>query len=728
MLQGEAKLVSTHKELRGALPIGSHLFGYELVAVLGQGTFGITYHARNSKLARDVAIKEYLPTALALREGCTTVVPRSTELAGDFTWGRERFLEEAKTLAKLDGAPAVVKVIDFLEANGTAYMVMALVRGNTLEWRIRKNGTLVPSEIERLLEPLLDGLQCVHEAGFLHRDIKPANIILDGNGKPTLIDFGPARAAMAGHTATMTAVFTPGYAAAEQFASGKQGAWTDIYGLSATLHHAITGETLPNAIDRTLDDAYRPLIKRAPPGHPVGLLAGVDAGLAVRAIDRPQSIASWRPILAQTTCPKVEDGTVAVVQPSVPSLPTAAPGAPATAKQRPFPLWVGAAAAVVAVALLAGGGLFVAKESSKGLQQPTVDRTVEDAKLAADVQRLRDEQDLAQKRAEAAAHLKADQEASRRRQFENEERRKTEIDLAARQREEAQQKAAAEAEVKRKADEGAQADRRPAETAARQRAEVQARQKDEDDLKAKAEAAAKAEADPARQKKSAEATESALNLTLSDRQRLQVALSSRGFVTRGNDGVLGPRSREAIVAWQKAKNLPATGFIDAAQQQALLRGAEAIRSFDQEQKKADEERKRLEEAQKAGDEKTKQTDPAPQMKPAPSAPQAAAVPNRTTPSRPEAGGSSRWVDNWGAEYLVTLGGDGYYFTASGRACRGSYTSQGTGVIRGVRVEASYRSTFSVGSCIGTISVDGTRIVYDCMDSVCGSFRTIIDRR
>ena len=282
MLQGEAKLVSTHKELRGALPIGSHLFGYELVAVLGQGTFGITYHARDSKLARDVAIKEYLPTALALREGCTTVVPRSTELAGDFTWGRERFLEEAKTLAKLDGAPAVVKVIDFLEANGTAYMVMALVRGNTLEWRIRKNGTLVPSEIERLLEPLLDGLQCVHEAGFLHRDIKPANIILDGNGKPTLIDFGPARAAMAGHTATMTAVFTPGYAAAEQFASGKQGAWTDIYGLSATLHHAITGETLPNAIDRTLDDAYRPLIKRAPPGHPVGLLAGVDAGLAVR--------------------------------------------------------------------------------------------------------------------------------------------------------------------------------------------------------------------------------------------------------------------------------------------------------------------------------------------------------------------------------------------------------------------------------------------------------------
>ena len=568
-------------------------------------------------------------------------MPRSTELAGDFAWGRERFLEEAKTLAKLDGAPAVVRVIEFLEANGTAYMVMALVPGETLEWRIKKNGRLAPSEIECLLSTLLDGLQCVHAAGFLHRDIKPANIILDGEGKPTLIDFGAARAAMAGHTATMTAVFTPGYAAAEQFASGKQGPWTDIYGLSATLYHAITGETLPNAVDRTLDDTYRPLIRRAPSGYRSGLLAGVDAGLAVRAIDRPQDIARWRPILDRTTDLKVEDGTIAAGQPSVPSSPTAAPAAPAPLKQRPFPLWRGAAGAVAAVALLAGG-FFVVKESLRGSQQATVDKAVEDAKRAADGQRLRDEQDLAKLRAEAA--LRADQEASQR-----------EAGLAAKQREEeARQRAAAEAEVKRKADEAlvkAQADRQRAEEAVtRQRAEVEARQKAEDDLKAKAEAAARAEADPAMQKKSAEAAESALNLTLSDRQRLQVALSSLGFGTRGNDGVLGFRSREAILAWQRAKNLPATGFIDATQQQTLLReGAEAIRSFEYEQKKADEERKRSEEARaKAGDEKAKQTE---------SAPQPGAGPNKTAALRPDLAVSSRWVDNWGAVYSVTMAGD-----------------------------------------------------------------------
>jgi serine/threonine protein kinase/peptidoglycan hydrolase-like protein with peptidoglycan-binding domain len=725
VLQSEAiSGMAVHKELRGALPIGSRLFGYELAAVLGQGTFGITYRARDSKLARDVAIKEYLPTALALREGGTTVVPRSTELAGDFAWGRERFLEEARTLAKLGHAPSIVRVHDFLEANGTAYMVMELVTGETLEQRIKRNGRLSSSAIRCLLYPLLDGLEQVHEAGFLHRDIKPANIILDGKGQPTLIDFGAARAAVAGHTATMTAVFTPGYAAAEQFASGKQGPWTDIYGLSATLYHAITGETLPNAIDRTLDDAYCALIKRAPSGYPSGLLTGVDAGLAVRAIDRPQDIASWRPMLFQTTDLKVEDGTIAICHPSVPSSPIAAPAVPASSKQQQFPLWVGAAGAVAAVALLAGGGFFVAKESQRGSQQATVDKPADDARLASEAQRLRDEQELAKLRDEAA-RLKAGQEASQRRQIEEEERRKAEADLAIKQREaEVRRKATAEAEVKRKADEAAQADRKRAEeAAARQQAEAEARQRAEDDSKAKTEAAARAEADAAMQKKSAEAAESALNLTSSDRQRLQVALSSLGFGTRGNDGVLGPRSREAIAAWQRSKNLPATGFIDANQQQTLLNeGAEAIRRFDQEQKRADEERKRSEEARKAGD------DPAPQMKPAPSSPQAAAVPNRTTALRPEAGGSSRWVDNWGAEYLVTLAGDGYYFTASGRACRGAYTSQGTGVIRGVRVEVTYRSTFSVGTCIGTISGDGNRIVSDCRDSVCGPFRTIIDRR
>ena len=122
-------------EMRGTLPAGTRLRNYELLSVLGHGGFGITYYAKDTTLGREVAVKEYLPTTLALRENGSTVVPRSTQFAEDFIWGRERFLEEARILATLEGAPAVVRVYDFLEANGTAYMIMGLARGDTLEQR-----------------------------------------------------------------------------------------------------------------------------------------------------------------------------------------------------------------------------------------------------------------------------------------------------------------------------------------------------------------------------------------------------------------------------------------------------------------------------------------------------------------------------------------------------------------------------------------------------------------
>src|SRR5690242_3680024 len=131
-----------HGHLHGTLPPGTRLRNYELLSVLGHGAFGITYRARDTLLGREVAIKEYLPTSLAVRTDGTTVVPRSSEDSENFKWGRDRFLDEARTLVTLEGAPAVVRVYDFLEANGTAYMVMALVRGETLEQRVKREGAL----------------------------------------------------------------------------------------------------------------------------------------------------------------------------------------------------------------------------------------------------------------------------------------------------------------------------------------------------------------------------------------------------------------------------------------------------------------------------------------------------------------------------------------------------------------------------------------------------------
>ena len=257
----DTKSHSGQHELHGTLPPGTRLRNYELISVLGQGAFGITYLARDTLLGRELAIKEYLPTSLALREGGTTVVPRSTQLAEDFVWGRERFLDEARTLVTLESVPAVVRVYDYLEANGTAYMVMALARGETLEQRLKRDGSLPAPIVERLLDRLLDGLEQVHTTGFLHRDIKPANIILDSKNNPTLIDFGASRASMAGRTSAMTAVFTPRYAAAEQHTSDEQGPWTDIYGLAVTLYCAVAGRTPPSAVERILNDRYEPLTK-----------------------------------------------------------------------------------------------------------------------------------------------------------------------------------------------------------------------------------------------------------------------------------------------------------------------------------------------------------------------------------------------------------------------------------------------------------------------------------
>ena len=126
----------------------------------------------------------------------------------------------------------------------------------------------MPPALDRLLWPMLDGLERVHSAGFLHRDIKPANVLLRADGRPTLIDFGASRAAVAGRTTAMTAIFTPGYAAPEQMSTAKQGPWTDIYGLAATLYHAITGKPPPSAFDRVLDDEYEPIVGSTATGWP----------------------------------------------------------------------------------------------------------------------------------------------------------------------------------------------------------------------------------------------------------------------------------------------------------------------------------------------------------------------------------------------------------------------------------------------------------------------------
>lgn len=286
-------------EHASALPMGARIGRYRLDAVLGQGSYGITYRAHDLQLERDVAVKEYLPALLATRMDGLTVLPRSTQVADDFAWGRTRFLDEAQTLARLARAPAVVQVHDYLEANGTAYVVMQLAEGETLGSRWRRDGRLSPAAVERLVHPLLAGLEQIHVAGVLHRDIKPDNIIVATDGSPTLIDFGASRVAIADRTQALTAVYTPRYAAPEQMTSGQQGPYTDIYALAATLYVCVSGKEPLGATQRVLNGDAMPSareVARGDFGHE--LLSAIDAGLLLQPEERPQTIAAWREVFA----------------------------------------------------------------------------------------------------------------------------------------------------------------------------------------------------------------------------------------------------------------------------------------------------------------------------------------------------------------------------------------------------------------------------------------------
>jgi len=677
-----------------ALQPGQSIGRYQIVAVLGQGGFGITYRARDARLSRDVAIKEYLPLSLAVRQGGTTVLPRSTDTTEDFAWGRDRFVAEGSTLASLQDAPAIVRVFDFLEANGTAYIVMELVAGETLDSRLRQKGALSPAEIDGLLWPLLDGLERVHEAGFLHRDIKPANILLGPTGRPTLIDFGASRAAMAGRSTALTAIFTPGYAAVEQMTSAKQGPWTDIYGVSATLCHAIMGAAPPGSIERMLDDHYVSLAERQPVGFAAALLAGVDSGLAVRVADRPQSIAAWRPMLRGGVSAVDSDATVVVPRARAQDpVASSQPPPAATPARRRLSLYAGAAAAVVLVAL---GGWYVlspGKPTQQSVQSLTADelekalaerrqadaaaaekrrleeeaqkqaaadaeakRQADEALAKAQTEREKAEQELAKLKAELEAQKQAaaNRDAKEKQAAIEQQQRQAEAAMAEKRRleEEAQKQAAADAEKKRLADEAlarAQAARQKAdEEAARQTADLEARQKAEADAKAKAdakeakakaneaEAKADAEAKLAADKKAAETAEIALKFDQPMRQHIQVALTSLGFDTRGADGNLGPRSREMIAAWQKGRNEAPTGFLSVAQEQALLAAAaNAVAKFDEQEKKKEEARKKEEEEKKKVEEAAKAQPPAtPQPPPAQAATPAPSAPPATAAVAP----------------------------------------------------------------------------------------------
>ncbi|MEO8651235.1 MAG: protein kinase [Hyphomicrobiaceae bacterium] len=287
-------------DYRQVLQTGTVLDGkYRIERVIGSGGFGITYEAFDIGLAAPVAIKEYYPSQFGVRDATYSVRPRSERDREIFDRLLSSFLREARTLNQFEH-PAIVRVLSVFEGYGTAYMVMKYETGPSLKaWLADLVRLPTQSELDRLVPPLLDSLEMMHNADFLHRDIAPDNIIVRSDGSPVLLDFGASRRVMGEMTGTLTGVVKKGYSPQEQYAtdSRSQGPWTDIYALGATLYRCISGETPHEATERMLDDHLLPAVEAGAGRYRHEFLAAIDAAIVLRPRERPASIAIWREML-----------------------------------------------------------------------------------------------------------------------------------------------------------------------------------------------------------------------------------------------------------------------------------------------------------------------------------------------------------------------------------------------------------------------------------------------
>ena len=349
-----------------ALPMGTRLGEFELLDLIGEGGFGIVYLAHDHSLDRQVALKEYMPSAFSSRSHDSHVAVISERHRETFTAGMKSFVNEARLLAQFDH-PSLIKVYRFWEANGTAYMAMPFIQGLTLKQRLRELGA-PPDEswLKSLLTPLLEALEVIHSAQCFHRDIAPDNILLLSDDQPLLLDFGAARRVIGDMTQVLTVILKPGYAPVEQYAEVpgmKQGAWTDIYALAAVIYYAIRGKTPPPSVGRLMNDDMQPLAVAAAGRYSESFLRGIDRCLMVKPEDRPSDIAAMRAALGirrgETLVQSSSDATRIMPRESVSRSNVTAESRsaiiPAVSIQGSRRALLGVLGGVVAVAVIGGG-------------------------------------------------------------------------------------------------------------------------------------------------------------------------------------------------------------------------------------------------------------------------------------------------------------------------------------------------------------------------------------
>ena len=275
---------------------GTRLIGrYTIEKVLGQGGFGITYLGMDELHEKPVAIKEFFPQGIVTRniEYQDTVTVTFVGEKDNYEKGKERFLKEARTMAKFSKDKGIVKALDFFEINNTAYIVMEYLEGVTLKQYLRENKRIDAEDLMELLVPLIESLDEIHSQGLIHRDISPDNIMVLPDGRIKLMDFGAARDYTEFGEKSLSIVLKPGYAPPEQYQThGVQGPWTDIYALCATMYKCITGENPPDAIERVMDDHLKKISAFGIPVLPQ-IEEAIIKGMSVAANDRYQNVGDF---------------------------------------------------------------------------------------------------------------------------------------------------------------------------------------------------------------------------------------------------------------------------------------------------------------------------------------------------------------------------------------------------------------------------------------------------
>ena len=275
---------------------GTRLIGrYTIEGVLGQGGFGITYLGIDDLHEKKVAIKEFFPQGIVTRniEYQDTVTVTFVGEKDNYEKGKERFLNEARTMAKFSKDEGIVKALDFFEINNTAYIVMEYLEGITLKQYLRENQRIAPEDLIELLVPLIEALDEIHSQGMIHRDISPDNIMVLPDGRIKLMDFGAARDYTEFGEKSLSIVLKPVYAPPEQYQThGVQGPWTDIYALCATMYKCITGENPPDAIERVMDDHLKKISAFGIPVLPQ-IEKAIIKGMSVTAKDRYQNVGDF---------------------------------------------------------------------------------------------------------------------------------------------------------------------------------------------------------------------------------------------------------------------------------------------------------------------------------------------------------------------------------------------------------------------------------------------------